>query len=273
MINAPHLMKSAMAAVRPSVPLLVLILVIADSAAAAAQIPPDVRVINAAPIARWLHGESDILATVEPGTTLGVLGKEGGWYWVIAPPDAHGTRPAGWIAAGSVEVVAETATRLAPAPILQIERPVSVPPKGISAQAPAGAPVAVTRRVAAADSANARAARKDYDFEDVHFALNRYSLRSKETTILDGAANKLKDDPLLRLNVEGYTCNLGTPAYNLSLGDRRANAVKDYLMSKGVPGDQLRTMSFGEERAKHDNSHKETRPLNRRVALVPNVQP
>jgi len=114
---------------------------------------------------------------------------------------------------------------------------------------------------------------QEYRFEDVHFDLNRSSIRPAETKVLDEAASQLKNDPMLRLNVEGYTCNLGTTAHNLALGDLRARAVKDSLVSKGVSGDRLRTVSFGETKPKHDNSRRATRQLNRRVALVAEPQP
>jgi outer membrane protein OmpA-like peptidoglycan-associated protein len=112
---------------------------------------------------------------------------------------------------------------------------------------------------------------KQYEFEDVHFDRNQSALKLEATLILDGAANAMSTDPVLRLTIEGHTCSLGTSAYNLALGDRRATAVRDYLMSRGVPADRLRTVSYGEDRPKHDNSEEETRRLNRRVTLVANA--
>ena len=90
--------------------------------------------------------------------------------------------------------------------------------------------------------------------------------------MLDEAVTALRDDPTLRVNIEGHTCNIGTAEYNLALGDRRANAVKDYLVSRGVTADRLQTVSYGEERPKYDNAREETRRLNRRAALVVNLQ-
>ena len=75
-------------------------------------------------------------------------------------------------------------------------------------------------------------------------------------------------EPDLRIEIEGHTCNIGTAEYNLALGERRANAVRDYLTSRGIGADRLRTVSYGEERPKHDNAREETRRLNRRAALV-----
>ncbi len=113
---------------------------------------------------------------------------------------------------------------------------------------------------------------KTYTFEDVHFDFDRYTLRPEATRVLDEAVSALRDDPALRIEVEGHTCNIGTAEYNLALGDRRANAVRDYLVSRGVTADRLRTISYGEERPKYDNAREETRRLNRRAALTVNVR-
>jgi len=112
---------------------------------------------------------------------------------------------------------------------------------------------------------------KNYTFEDVHFDFDRYTLRPEATRVLDEAVAALRDDPNLRIEVEGHTCNIGTAEYNLALGDRRANAVREYLVGRGVSADRLRTISYGEERPKYDNSREETRRLNRRAALTVNV--
>jgi len=117
-----------------------------------------------------------------------------------------------------------------------------------------------------------RPAVKEIVFEDVHFDFDRYSLRPEATRALDEAIKSLQDNPGLRIEVEGHTCNIGTAEYNLALGERRANAVRDYLTSRGIGADRLRTVSYGEERPKHDNSREETRRLNRRAAMVVRVQ-
>ena len=78
----------------------------------------------------------------------------------------------------------------------------------------------------------------------------------------------LKDNPDLRIEIEGHTCNIGTAEYNLALGERRATSVRDYLTRRGVSADRLRTVSYGEERPKYDNAREETRRMNRRAALV-----
>jgi outer membrane protein OmpA-like peptidoglycan-associated protein len=113
---------------------------------------------------------------------------------------------------------------------------------------------------------------KEYVFEDVHFDFDRFSLRPEATRVLDEAVSALQQDPMLRIQIEGHTCNIGTAEYNLALGDRRANAVRDYLASRGVAANRLTTVSYGEERPRHDNAREETRRLNRRAALVVNLQ-
>jgi outer membrane protein OmpA-like peptidoglycan-associated protein len=113
---------------------------------------------------------------------------------------------------------------------------------------------------------------KQYTFEDVHFDFDRFNLRPEATRILDEAVTALQQDATLRIQIEGHTCNIGTAEYNLALGDRRANSVRDYLISRGVTQARLTTVSYGEERPKYDNAREETRRLNRRAALVVNLQ-
>jgi len=113
---------------------------------------------------------------------------------------------------------------------------------------------------------------KQYTFEDVHFDFDRYTLRPEATRVLDEAVAAMRENATLRLTIEGHTCSIGTAEYNLALGDRRATAVKDYLVSRGVTADRLQTISYGEERPKYDNAREETRRLNRRAALVVKLQ-
>ena len=113
---------------------------------------------------------------------------------------------------------------------------------------------------------------KDIIFEDVHFDFDRYSLRPEATRALDEAIKAMQENAELRIEIEGHTCNIGTSEYNLALGERRANAVREYLTSRGIAATRLNAVSFGEERPKHDNAREETRRLNRRAALVVRLQ-
>ena len=123
----------------------------------------------------------------------------------------------------------------------------------------------------ASDSVNIQVTAKpvrEFVFEDVYFDFDRYSLRPEATRVLDEAIATLQANPELTIEVEGHTCNIGTAEYNLALGERRATAVRDYLTSRGIGANRLRTVSYGEERPKYDNSREETRRLNRRAAMV-----
>jgi outer membrane protein OmpA-like peptidoglycan-associated protein len=113
---------------------------------------------------------------------------------------------------------------------------------------------------------------KEYSFDDVHFDFDRYSLRPEAVRILDEAIRAMRDDAALKIEIEGHTCSIGTAEYNLALGERRATAVREYLTSRGVGADRLRTVTYGEERPKHDNAREETRRLNRRAQLVVRLQ-
>ncbi len=113
---------------------------------------------------------------------------------------------------------------------------------------------------------------KVYTFEDVHFDFDRYTLVPDALRVLDEAVAAMNADPTLRLDIEGHTCNIGTAEYNLALGERRATAVRDYFVSRGISADRLHAVSFGEENPKYDNSREETRRLNRRAALVVKLQ-
>ena len=97
---------------------------------------------------------------------------------------------------------------------------------------------------------------------------DRYSLRPEAVRTLDEAVAVLQRSPDVRVEIEGHTCNIGTAEYNMALGERRANSVRDYLVSRGISASRFTTVSYGEERPKYDNAREETRRLNRRAALV-----
>jgi outer membrane protein OmpA-like peptidoglycan-associated protein len=142
---------------------------------------------------------------------------------------------------------------------------------------PGPVPVTVTvndgRGGTASDSVTINVIRpREFVFEDVHFEFDRFNIRPDALRVLDEAVTAMQANTALRLTIEGHTCNIGTAEYNLALGERRASAVRDYLASRGIGADRLQTVSFGEERPKHDNGREETRRLNRRAALTVRLQ-
>ena len=103
---------------------------------------------------------------------------------------------------------------------------------------------------------------------DIQFDLNRDELRPDALTILAIALKALNDVPTRRLHIEGHASDDGTAEYNMALGERRAIAVRDYLVGRGIDGSRITIVSYGEERPKYDTGQEATRRLNRRAALI-----
>jgi peptidoglycan-associated lipoprotein len=120
----------------------------------------------------------------------------------------------------------------------------------------------------ATDTVNIEVFRRNLAFNDVNFDLDKSDLRPEARTILDQAARTLKENPDVKIQIEGHASEEGTEEYNMALGNRRAIAVRTYLVSQGIDASRLDTISYGKSRPKYDNSKEETRRLNRRSALV-----
>ena len=106
--------------------------------------------------------------------------------------------------------------------------------------------------------------------EDVRFGFDNYKLSDEAKAALDGFASKvIKKNVGAYLEIQGYTDNIGSESYNLSLGYKRAEKVMKYLASeKGFPLHRMNVTSYGEYKPIADNSTREGRAQNRRVALV-----
>jgi peptidoglycan-associated lipoprotein len=84
--------------------------------------------------------------------------------------------------------------------------------------------------------------------DTVYFDFDSHAIRADAQATLQKQAAWLKKNPSVRLIVEGHCDERGTREYNLALGDRRAYAVKEYLVSVGVDANRLQTKSYGKER-------------------------
>jgi peptidoglycan-associated lipoprotein len=82
----------------------------------------------------------------------------------------------------------------------------------------------------------------------VFFDYDSVVLNAEATSVLDGQAAWLKQYPDVVITIEGHADERGTTEYNLALGDRRANAVRNYLMALGIDQERILTISYGEER-------------------------
>jgi OOP family OmpA-OmpF porin len=103
----------------------------------------------------------------------------------------------------------------------------------------------------------------------VEFEFDSAKLTSVSSVVLDAATDSLNQCPNIAVGIQGHTDSVGNDAYNMSLGLRRANSVKDFLVSKGVSASRLSTKSFGETQPVASNDTAEGRALNRRVELHP----
>ncbi len=103
---------------------------------------------------------------------------------------------------------------------------------------------------------------------DVYFDYDRAALRVPERDRITRNADFLKSQPRFLLTIEGHSDERGTNEYNLALGERRANSVKDYLVSLGISSDRLRTISYGEERPVCTESDESCWQQNRRAHHV-----
>jgi peptidoglycan-associated lipoprotein len=82
---------------------------------------------------------------------------------------------------------------------------------------------------------------------DIHFEFDKYDLREADRQILARNADVLKKYDFLISTVEGHCDSRGTVEYNLALGEKRAKAASEYLVSLGVPAARLKTVSYGKE--------------------------
>lgn len=99
----------------------------------------------------------------------------------------------------------------------------------------------------------------------VYFEYDSFALTSESKMALNAHADWLKANSGRRVQVQGHTDERGTTEYNLALGERRAGAVRDYLVGKGVSASQLNTISFGEERPAIEGSDESAWSKNRRA--------
>tara|TARA_Y100000741_G_scaffold354237_1_gene328287 strand:- start:305 stop:796 length:492 start_codon:yes stop_codon:yes gene_type:complete len=102
----------------------------------------------------------------------------------------------------------------------------------------------------------------------VFFATNESILTTKSRDTLRKQAAWLRENPSVNIVVEGHADERGTREYNLALGERRANAAKDYLMTYGISADRISVISYGKERPVDSGSNPLSWSKNRRSVSV-----
>jgi peptidoglycan-associated lipoprotein len=102
----------------------------------------------------------------------------------------------------------------------------------------------------------------------IHFAYDSSSLDSAAKADLKANASILKDKPSAKVQIEGHTDQRGGIQYNIALGEKRANSVKNYLQGLGISADRISTISYGKERPIDSSETPEAYAKNRRANFV-----
>jgi hypothetical protein len=105
--------------------------------------------------------------------------------------------------------------------------------------------------------------------DEAFFDFDKRDIKPRFYPIFDEVTEVLTNNPSLKIVIEGHTDNIGTKAYNQKLSKERAEAVKRYLIKKGIKSERLRTAGYGFSMPKASNETAEGRAINRRVKLEP----
>ena len=159
----------------------------------------------------------------------------------------------------------------APAPAAAVATPKPAPAPVEAAMKPAPAPVAQTPRMPNA-ATRARIDQLLARIEDAYFDYDKASLRPDAIKALQADSAELrdilKDYPAYKLTIEGHCDERGSAEYNMALGDKRAEAAKDYLAQVGIPAAQLNLVSYGKDRPVCEDHDEACWQRNRRIHIV-----
>ncbi|MDX9788842.1 MAG: peptidoglycan-associated lipoprotein Pal [Desulfobacterales bacterium] len=111
-------------------------------------------------------------------------------------------------------------------------------------------------------------ARQKFENEDVYFAFDSAALSMDAQAILKEKAQWLAANPDASTTIEGHCDERGTNAYNLALGDRRANSAKSFLVNMGIADSRMSAISYGEERPVDPDHNEAAWAKNRRAHFV-----
>lgn len=104
--------------------------------------------------------------------------------------------------------------------------------------------------------------------DTIYFDTDKYDIDAEDQAALREQAAYLQQYPNIRATIEGHCDERGTREYNLALGERRANAAKNYLVSLGISADRLTTVSYGKERPVALGSNEQAWARNRRAVTI-----
>lgn len=155
---------------------------------------------------------------------------------------------------------AKKAVEPAPAPVAPAPAPVVAPPPP-----PPPAPAPVVEAVKPKAQAAPEIIEKGRTTLNVLFDTNKAVIKKNSFKDVDNLVAVMKQYPDLNVTIEGHTDNVGTAAYNKKLSQRRADAVKAYMVKAGIDANRLNAVGFGLEKPVADNATKAGKAKNRRV--------
>jgi len=141
-------------------------------------------------------------------------------------------------------------------------------PQPTSAPAPAPAPAPTPTPTGPVPGTQAHFSQAMAGKDVIYFDTDKYDIDAEDQASLRAQAQYLMQYANIRATVEGHCDERGTREYNLALGERRANAAKNYLVSLGVPATRLTTVSYGKERPVALGSNEEAWAQNRRAVTI-----
>ena len=119
-----------------------------------------------------------------------------------------------------------------------------------------------------AEERELRAEKIKFMYEDIYFKKGSYALTDEAKEILARKAEWLHKHPEINVVIEGHTDERGSKEYNIAFGDRRAGAVKSFLIVKGIARERMNAVSFGKEKPVDPGNTESARAKNRRVHFV-----
>ncbi|OGC92004.1 MAG: peptidoglycan-associated lipoprotein [candidate division Zixibacteria bacterium RBG_16_48_11] len=106
--------------------------------------------------------------------------------------------------------------------------------------------------------------KREIIFQKIHFDFDKYNLRPDAITALNENAKVLMENPTVKMRIEGHCDERGTVEYNLALGEKRAQAAKEYLVKLGVSAGRVETISYGKEKPVAFGTNEDAWAKNRR---------
>ncbi len=189
------------------------------------------------------------IATTLAGATLGGVGGGVG----VDQIERHRTTLTERAAGAAAGAAVGAAVGYVAGEFLLCPEPEPPPPPPVAAPPPPPPPARGTKIV---------------EIDAAHFDFDRAVLKPEGERKADQAVSLMKQNPDMRVSAEGHTDSVGSDQYNLRLGERRANAVKAYLVRQGIASSRIRTESFGKAKPVAPNTTAEGRARNRRVEII-----